>query len=310
MSYSFLDGVGSDSEGGTMVEEAIRKADVLIEALGYIRQFRHRTIVVKLGGSVLEHEDTLQATLEDLVFMETVGLRPILVHGGGKAITQAMDRAGLEPHFIQGRRYTDGSTLKIVADVLTRTINADIVRRIESLGGWAMGLHHKTTNCLFGEKLILEEDGQKIDLGHVGRVTRLDDNRLRKLCHAGIIPVIPSLAVDSHGGLLNVNADTAASAVAELLKAEKLIFISDMPGILADPRDPDSLLRSLTDHDCARLIDEGVIKGGMIPKVQACVDSLRRGVGKTHMVDGRVRHSLLLEIYTDRGVGTEIVLGK
>lgn len=299
-----------DGEGVTMVEEAIRKADVLIEALGYIREFRHKIIVVKLGGSVLEHEDTLQATLQDLVFMETVGLRPILVHGGGKAISQAMDRAGLEPHFIQGRRYTDPETLEIVADVLTNEINADIVRRIEKLGGWAMGLHFNTTNCLYGEKLELSEQGQSIDLGRVGKVTRLDKNRLLKLCNAGIIPVIPSLAMDKQGGLLNVNADTAASAVAELLKAEKLIFVSDMPGILADPKDEQSLLRSLTDKDCHRLIDDGVIRGGMIPKVEACIDSLYRGVGKTHMVDGRVRHSLLLEIYTESGVGTEIVLDR
>jgi acetylglutamate kinase len=297
-----------DPEGGTMVEEAIRKADVLIEALGYIREFRHKIIVVKLGGSVLEHEDTLQATLQDLVFMETVGLRPILVHGGGKAISQAMDRAGLEPHFIQGRRYTDEATLEIVADVLSNEINADIVRRLEKLGGWAMGLHHNTTNCLYGEKLELTEDGQVIDLGLVGKVTSIDKNRLLKLCNAGIIPVIPSLAMDRSGGLLNINADTAASAVAELLKAEKLIFVSDMPGILADAKDEHSLLRSLTSEDCYRLIGDGTIRGGMIPKVEACIESLRRGVGKTHMVDGRVRHSLLLEIYTESGVGTEIVL--
>lgn len=293
-----------------MVEEAIRKADVLIEALGYIREFRHKIIVVKLGGSVLEHEDTLQATLQDLVFMETVGLRPILVHGGGKAISQAMDRAGLEPHFIQGRRYTDEATLEIVADVLSNEINADIVRRLEKLGGWAMGLHHNTTNCLYGEKLELTEDGQVIDLGLVGKVTSIDKNRLLKLCNAGIIPVIPSLAMDRSGGLLNINADTAASAVAELLKAEKLIFVSDMPGILADAKDEQSLLRSLTSEDCYRLIGDGTIRGGMIPKVEACIESLRRGVGKTHMVDGRVRHSLLLEIYTESGVGTEIVLDR
>lgn len=291
-----------------MVEEAIRKADVLIEALGYIRQFRHKTIVVKLGGSVLEHEDTLQAMLQDLVFMETVGLRPILVHGGGKAISQAMDRAGLEPHFIQGRRYTDEKTMEIVAQVLAEEINADIVRRIEELGGWAMGLHHRSTNCLFGEKLSLWEDGQPVDLGRVGKVTRLDDTRLSKLCSAGIIPVLPSVALDRDGGLLNVNADTAASAVAEILRAEKLIFVSDTPGILSDPADADSLLRSLDAHECAQLIEDGVIRSGMIPKVEACLESLRRGVGKTHMVDGRVRHSLLLEIYTERGVGTEIVL--
>lgn len=293
-------------EPSTMVEEAIRKADVLIEALGYIRQFRHRLIVVKLGGSVMEHTESLDALLQDIVFMETVGLRPILVHGGGKAISSAMKRHGIEPVFVQGRRYTDEQTMEIVAEVLARQINADIVHRIESLGGWAIGLHHQTSNCLFGERLAMEADGEPVDLGRVGKVTSLDENRLQKLCHAGIIPVLPSLAVDANGRLLNVNADTAAAAVAELLKAEKLIFISDTPGILADQEDESTLLRSLSTRECRTLIAEGVITGGMIPKIEACMASLEAGVRKIHLVDGRLRHSLLLEIYTDRGVGTEI----
>lgn len=291
-----------------MVEEAIRKADVLIEALGYIRKFRHRLIVIKLGGSIMEHQESLDATLEDVVFMETVGLHPILVHGGGKAITTAMNQAGIVPRFIRGRRYTDEATLEIVADVLVRQINTDIVERIERLGGWAMGLHHRTTNCLFGERIDLVDAGERIDLGRVGEVTRVDDIRLNKLCRAGVIPVLPSLAMDAAGRLMNVNADTAAAAVARLLKAEKLIFISDTPGILRDRNDESSLMRSLTTQECGTLIASGVIDSGMIPKVEACLESLRAGVGKTHMVDGRLRHSLLLEIYTDRGVGTEIHL--
>lgn len=289
-----------------MVEEAIRKAEVLIEALGYIRQFRHRLTVIKLGGSVLEHESSLNAMLQDVVFMETVGLRPILVHGGGKNITEAMNRAGIEARFVKGRRYTDERTLEIVAQVLTQEINADIVRRIENLGGWALGLHWRSTNCLYGERIDLVENGERVDLGRVGKVTRLDEGRLHKLCHAGIIPVLPSLAVDESGGLLNINADTAAAAVATLLKAEKLVFISDTPGLLRDIADENSLLRSLTITECQELLQAGVIHGGMIPKVEACLESLQAGVRKTHMIDGRVRHSLLLEIYTDRGVGTEI----
>lgn len=293
-----------------MVEEAIRKADVLIEALGYIRQFRHRIIVIKLGGAAIEHESTLNATLQDVVFMETVGLRPILVHGGGKAISEAMKSAGLQPRFVQGRRYTDEETLSIVRDVLVDRINADIVSRIESLGGWAMGLHPGFANPLTGERLFLEENGEQLDLGRVGRVTSVDEDRLTKVCHAGIVPVLPSLAVDEEGGMLNVNADTAAASVAELLKAEKLIFVSDTPGILRDQEDPASLISSLTASECGDLARDGVIDGGMIPKVDACLQSLRAGVRKTHMVDGRIRHSLLLEIYTDRGVGTEIVLDR
>lgn len=291
-----------------MVEEAIRKAEVLIEALGYIRQFRHRMLVIKLGGSVMEHSESLDAMLQDLVFMETVGLRPIVIHGGGKAISDAMSRSGLAPRFLHGRRYTDDATMQIVAKVLADEINGDIVRRIEKLGGWAMGLHYRSTNCLVGERLLLRDGGQEIDLGRVGRVTALDENRLHKLCHAGIIPVLPSLALDAEGALLNVNADTAAAAVAGLLKAEKLVFVSDTPGILEDESDPTTLLRHLSAPDCQRRIASGVIRGGMIPKVEACLESLRAGVKKTHMIDGRLRHSLLLEIYTQLGVGTEIVL--
>lgn len=300
--------VASEESVDGMVEEAIRKAEVLIEALGYIRKFRNRIIVIKLGGSVMEHGEPLDATLEDVLFMETVGLHPILVHGGGKAITQAMTRAGIESRFVKGRRYTDEQTLEIVADVLVQSINTDIVDRINRIGGWAMGLHYRTTNCLFGERIAVEEDGQPIDLGCVGQVTRIDDERLTMLCRAGIIPVLPCLATDGEGTLLNVNADTAAAAVARLIKAEKLIFISDTPGILLDRDDESTLVRSLSAAQCRDLIGNGTIGAGMIPKVEACLESLGSGVGKTHMIDGRIRHSLLLEIYTARGIGTEIVL--
>lgn len=291
------------------VAEAIRKAEILLEALDFIRAFRHRVVVIKLGGSVLEVADTLDDTLQDVVFMETVGLRPILVHGGGKAITEACARAGLQTTFVRGRRYTDDATLSIVADVLAGTINADLVRRIEKLGGLALGLHHLTQPVLYGRKLELEEDGQTIDIGRVGEVVRVETGPLLKLATAGIIPVLPSLAIEEGTDkLLNVNADTVAAAVAEKLKAEKLIFISDTPGVLGERSDPATLLPSLTEGECRRLMSEGVITGGMIPKLEACLSSLRAGVGKIHLVDGRVRHSLLLEIYTRHGVGTEIVL--
>jgi acetylglutamate kinase len=289
-----------------MVEEAIRKAEVLTEALGYIRKFRQKVVVIKLGGSVLEHDDALDATLQDVLFMETVGLRPVLVHGGGKAISKAMHESGLEPRFVQGRRYTDPQTLDIVSRVLTQDVAADIVRRIEAMDGWAMALHHRTTNILFGKQIKVEQDGKRVDLGRVGTVSRIDENRLRMLFTAGVIPVLPSLAMDEDGGLLNVNADTAAAEVAKILRAEKLIFITDTPGILADEADETSLLSSLTARECKERIAQGAIRGGMIPKVQACLECLRAGVGKIHIIDGRVRHSLLLEIYTASGVGTEI----
>ena len=291
-----------------MHEEAIRKADVLIEALGYFRQFHGKFTVIKLGGSVMESPEALRALLVDVVFMQTVGMRPVVVHGGGKAITNAMERAGLEARFVRGRRYTDEATLQIVARVLAEEINEDIVRHIKKFGGRASGLHHKTHQCLYGDPLTLAgENGEPVDLGRVGEVTEVDASPIVDLCLAGVVPVLPSLAEDDDGGLLNVNADTAAAAVAMALEAEKLVFLTDTPGILADRHDPNSLLTSLTPDDCRDLIGQGIIDKGMIPKVEASLASLAAGVRKVHVVDGRLRHSLLVEMFTASGVGTEIV---
>jgi acetylglutamate kinase len=291
-------------------EEAIRKADVLIEALGYFRKFHGRFTVIKLGGSVMEDPEALRALLVDVVFMQTVGMRPVVVHGGGKAITLAMQRAGLEARFVQGRRYTDEATLEIVARVLAEEINVDIVRHITKYGGRAAGLHHKSTQCLFGRRLSLSDgNGGQVDLGRVGEVVDVDVQPIENLCLAGVVPVLPSLAAEGDDGpLLNVNADTAAAAVAVALKAEKLVFLTDTPGILRDRNEPQSLIRSLLPDECRELIAQGIIDKGMIPKVEASLESLRQGVRKTHIIDGRVRHSLLLEMYTDTGIGTEIVL--
>jgi acetylglutamate kinase len=289
------------------MDDAIRKADVLIEALNYIRTFRDRLTVIKVGGSALEGPETLHSHLQDVVFMATVGLRPILVHGGGRPIDRAMAAAGLSPRKIRGRRYTDDATLALVVRVLLNEINVDIVARIRELGGRAVGLHSASMQCLFGEKLLLRDnDGDSIDLGRVGRVTRVDRALIETFCAAGVVPVIPSLAFDADGDWLNVNADTAAAAVASQVGAEKLVFVTDTPGILMDRSQEKSLIPSLDSHRCRELIAQGVIEEGMIPKVEACLDSLREGVRQTHMIDGRLRHSLLLEIYTDKGVGTEI----
>jgi acetylglutamate kinase len=291
------------------MDSAIRKADVLIEALSYIRQFRGRAIVIKLGGSAMEEPEALAATLQDVVFMATVGLRPVLVHGGGKPIDRAMAAAGLEPRKVQGRRFTDEATLAIVVRVLMEEINADIEGRIRQLGGRAVGPHLGAVQYLLGEKLLLDgPEGRPVDLGRVGRVTRVDVALIQDFCAAGVVPVIPSVAQDENGDWLNVNADTAAAAVAAQLGAEKLVLLTDTPGILADRADPASLVSSLDAARCDELVRRRVIAEGMIPKVEACLDSLRAGVKKTHIIDGRLRHSLLLEIYTDRGVGTEIVL--
>lgn len=291
------------------MDEAIRKADVLIEALRYLRTFRDRRTVIKLGGSAMEDADALRGTLEDVAFLAAVGMRPVLIHGGGKPIDRAMAAAGLEPRKVLGRRYTDDATLEIVVRVLAGEINVDIVHQLRDQGNRAVGLHTGPLQCLFGERLTLPgPKGEPVDLGRVGTVTRVDRGLIDDFCAGGVTPVIPSLAYDSSNGWLNVNADTAAAAVAAALGAAKLVFISDTPGILRDRANPDTLLSSLNASDCERLIVEKVIDTGMIPKVEACLDALRAGVGKTHMIDGRIRHALLLEFFTEKGVGTEIVL--
>jgi acetylglutamate kinase len=284
-----------------------QKADVLIEALGWIRQFRDKVTVIKLGGSLLEDETALRHLLVDIVFMETVGMRPVVVHGGGAAISRAMDAAGLEPRFIHGRRYTDDATLEIVEQVLGYETNERIAEEIERFGGRAAPLNFRTTNVLWGERLKLDDaSGEALDLGHVGHITRVDRATIDNLCYAGIVPVIPSLCRSPNGEKLNVNADTAAQAVAQSLGAEKLVFLSDVNGVRLNKDDPQSLLHSLSATQAREMIQNGKIERGMIPKVEACLEMLDKGVRKIHIIDGRDRHSLLLEIYTTKGVGTEI----
>lgn len=291
------------------MESAIRKAGVLIEALSYIRSFRDKLTVIKLGGSAMEQPEALRATLQDVVFMETVGMRPVLVHGGGKAIDRAMQQSGLTPRKVAGRRYTDDETLKIVVDTLLHQVNADLVRQIRELGGQGVPLHTGGLQALQGRKLALADgDGNPVDLGRVGAVTWVNRDLITNVCKAERIPVIPSLAYDDAGHWLNINADTAASAVAVHLQAEKFVLMTDTPGILRDRKDAASLITHLDRAGIEDLVNQKVIDAGMLPKVEACLDALRAGVKKTHIIDGRLQHSLLLEIYTDVGVGTEIVL--
>lgn len=294
-----------------MVQDAIEKAGTLIEALSWIRQFRDKITVIKLGGSVMEEPDALRNLLVDIVFMETVGMRPIVVHGGGAAISRAMEAANLQPRFVQGRRYTDEATLEIVKRVLAGDINRSIAEQIEELGGRAMTLSvagPTNNNVLMGERLKLTDDqGESVDLGYVGTVTRVDRDTIENLCYAGQVPVIPCMCETEAGEYLNVNADTAAMAVAQAVGAEKLVFLSDVNGVRRDKNDPESLIHSLTVKEASRLIQNGAIDAGMIPKVEACLETLSKGVRKIHIIDGRIRHSLLLEIYTNRGIGTEIV---
>jgi acetylglutamate kinase len=290
------------------VKEAIAKAGALIEAMEYIHQFRGRIVVVKLGGSILDDAALQKKLLTDIAFMATVGMRPIIVHGGGKAITRAMNDAGLEPVWVQGRRYTDERTLTIAEHTLVHKINTPICETLTELGCEPMGLHSLSSCVLFAETLRLAgEDGRKVDLGLVGQVVNINAQLLKKLCADGTIPVIASVAKDKAGGKLNVNADSAAGKVAAEVVAEKLVVVSDTHGIRTNIEDPDSWVSSLNETQIKEMIDAGIITDAMFPKVEACLTALEAGVRKTHIIDGRIEHSLLLEIYTDKGIGTEII---
>ena len=290
------------------MKEAIAKAGALIESMAYIRQFRGRIVVVKLGGSILDDTALQKKLLTDIAFMATVGMRPIIVHGGGKAITKAMNEAGLEAEFVKGRRYTDKRTLTIVEHTLVHKVNTPICEMLTDLGCEPMGLHSLSSCVLFAETLRLDgEDGRKLDLGLVGRIANVNAQLLIKLCADGTIPVIASIAKDKAGGNLNVNADSAAGKVAAEAGAEKLVVVSDTHGIRTDLEDPDSWISSLNEMQIKEMIDDGIITDAMFPKVEACLIALDAGVGKAHIIDGRIPHSLLLEIYTDKGIGTEII---
>ena len=290
------------------MEEAIAKAGALIEAMEYIRSFRGQIVVVKLGGSVLDDSSLQKKLLTDIAFMATVGIQPIIVHGGGKAITRAMNDAGLEPVWVQGRRYTDERTLTIAEHTLVHKINTPICETLTKLGCSPMGLHSLSSCVLFAETLRLAGDnGRKIDLGLVGQVTKVNGQLLKTLCADGTIPVIASVATDKTGGKLNVNADSAAGKVAAEVGAEKLVVVSDTHGIRTDIEDPNSWVSSLNETQIKEMIDAGIITDAMFPKVEACLTALDAGVKKAHIIDGRIEHSLLLEIYTNKGIGTEII---
>ncbi len=284
------------------------RASVLSEALPYIQRFRGQVFVIKFGGSAMEDATLVDSLLRDVVFLEAVGINPVLVHGGGKAINQAMADAGIEAHFIGGLRVTRDDAIGIVAKVLDDDINGSIVGTINRYGGRACGLSGR--NVLRARKLppVTHSDGVTTDLGRVGEVISAKISEVLGIVNSEQVPVISPIASDDKGGLLNVNADLAASAIAVGLKANKLIYLSDVLGILENPADPTTLIPSL---DCAKrddLIERGIISGGMIPKVRSAFEALIAGVGKIHLIDGRIPHALLLEIFSDRGIGTEVVL--
>lgn len=290
------------------MQQAIDKAAALVEAHAYIRQFAGAVVVVKIGGSIMDEPDTLASLVQDVCFMASVGMRPIMVHGGGKAINAAMGKAGLEAQFVQGRRYTDERTLAIAEHVLVNQINKGIVETVDSFGGKGMGLHSLASGVVFGKVLKLDgEEGRKIDIGLVGEVNWVNAELLTAVLDAGIIPVIAPIARDAAGGKLNINADSVAGHVAAAINAEKLVLVSDTHGIRLS-ENADDLASHLTRSEIDGLIQTGIISAGMLPKVEASLTAVSAGVRKAHIIDGRIPHSLLLEVYTESGIGTEIVL--
>jgi acetylglutamate kinase len=290
-----------------MAQTPIQRTEALIEALPYIQRFRGQLFVIKYGGSAMEDESIVERFLRDVVFLEAVGINPVLIHGGGKAITHRMREAGLKAQFVNGLRVTDAQSIGIVEDVLDHDINPTIVQMLNDFGGRAVGLHGK--DVLIGKKLPLQTEGKatRVDLGFVGEVIDVRLEPIHEAVASETVPVISPLARDARGRVLNINADIAAGTLAGKLQAAKFIYLSDVPGIMRDPTNKESLIPSVTRAEIEQLREDGIITGGMIPKVASAMHALAEGVSKVHFIDGRTPHSLLLEIFTNAGVGTEIV---
>ena len=284
------------------MEEFIEKAGVLIEALPYIKEFSGKTIVIKYGGSVMNDTEMSMNIIQDIVLMKLVGMKPVVVHGGGPLINSTLEKVGKDSTFINGMRVTDRETMDIVEMVLTGHINKSIVDLFASNNMKAVGISGKDGNLLTAEKMF-SSDG---DLGYVGTLTNVDTSILNILLEQGYIPVIAPISSDQKGNTYNINADVAASAVAASLKAQKLIYISDIPGILRDASDEKSLIHQTSDREIQSMKKEGIISGGMIPKTSCAVDAVNSGVSSVHILDGRIEHSILLEIFTKEGIGTII----
>jgi len=285
----------------------IEKAAVLTEALPFIQQFRGETVVVKFGGSIMENEAGVRNILQDIAFMECVGMHPVVVHGGGKAISKALREAGIFSEFVQGLRVTDGDSIQVVEQVLNQQVNPGMVDILRVFDGKARGIHGEDIFSATRMTGRDETSGAALDWGFVGKITAVDVEPIEAYMQANIVPVITPLARDEKGQLYNVNADDAATAVACALQARKLVFLSDVPGLLHDPADAESLISSLHLNEVEELIDRGVIAGGMLPKIKGMVHAVEAGIKKAHIIDSALPHSLLLELFTSEGVGTEIL---
>ncbi len=288
------------------MDKSIEKASILIEALPYFQEFRDKIVVIKFGGSVMENPTLIQNTMRDIVFMECIGMKPVVVHGGGKAITAKLKEEHVATQFINGLRFTCEKTLLIVDDILHNKVNNNLLEGIKEAGGKG--------EQMSGKKIIIAEKmkkcpktGEEKDFGFVGEVIEVNTEPIQKMLDEDTLPIIPPLGLDNDGQLYNINADIAACKIAESLNAKKLIFISDVPGLLKDANDETTLITSLNINEVQHLIEEGIIGTGMIPKIKSAISALNAGVNKVHLIDGRIQHSLLLEIFTNKGIGTEII---
>ncbi len=285
------------------MQRYIETVNTLIESFPYIRQFYGKTIVIKYGGHAMTEEALRRSFAVDMVLLKYVGINPVIVHGGGPQIGSLLDRMGKRSEFVGGMRVTDRETMDVVEMVLVGNVNKEIVHHINSAGGRAVGLSGKDGNLLLAEKIYHEENNEKLDIGLVGTVKQVDPRVIDTLDRDRFIPVIAPIGFGEDGETYNINADIAAGKIAEALRAEKLILLTDVEGVKEDG----SLVSTLTETQCRDLMKRKVITGGMIPKVNCCLDAVAGGVHKTHIIDGRVEHAVLLEIFTDAGIGTEIV---
>ena len=284
------------------MEKYLSKAEVLIEALPYIQRFNRKIIVVKYGGSAMVDEELKKRVIEDVTLLKLVGFKPIIVHGGGKEISNMVKRLGMEPKFVNGLRVTDEETMD-VAEMVLGKVNKSLVQLVESLGVRAVGISGKDGGLLKVEKKY--SDGE--DIGFVGEITEVNPDILHDLLEKDFLPIICPIGLDKDYQTYNINADDAACAIAKAMKAEKLAFLTDIEGVYKDPKDPSTLISRIFVSEAQKLMEEGYIGGGMLPKLQNCIDAVEEGVSKVHILDGRIPHCLLLEIFTDKGIGTAIL---
>ena len=289
------------------MQKQIEKAEMLVEALPYIKKFAGKTVVIKYGGNAMINDEIKDQVMKDIVLMKYVGVNPVIVHGGGPAINKMLAKIGKESEFKMGNRVTDEETMEIVEMVLSGKVNKGIVAGINQHGGKAIGLSGKDGNLILARKKYLLDGKEKIDIGYVGEVKKINASIIEDLQKDGFVPVISTIGADEDGNTYNINADYVAGAIAGALNADKFLFMTDVPGLLKDIDDPNSKISVLKYNEAKDLIEDGTISGGMLPKIDACMTALDAGAENVHIIDGRVKHSILLELFTDSGIGTMIV---